>query len=94
MEFVHKMISLPALSRGCRLITYQILSKLLERRQFRVGLLNIFLRHTRVSVTINKNCCAHVRFDPESWINATVPEGLQREHASEGRSDMPVHVKA
>jgi hypothetical protein len=48
MEIVQKTISLPALPRGCQLITDKILSKLPELHQFRVGLLKIFLQRTAV----------------------------------------------
>jgi hypothetical protein len=75
MNIVRKTISLPALLRGCHLITGKILLKFLELPQFRVGHLNIFLQHTSVSITINENCSAGVCFDLESSMNAIVPEG-------------------
>jgi thiamine phosphate synthase YjbQ (UPF0047 family) len=55
MEIVQKAIALPAVRRGCHLITDTIVRQLPELRQFRVGLLNIFLQHTSASITINEN---------------------------------------
>jgi secondary thiamine-phosphate synthase enzyme len=94
MEIVQKAITLPPLGRGCHHITDVLVSKLPELRQFRVGLLNIFLQHTSASITINENCCSDVRSDLEAWMNTTVPEGRQWQHASEGPDDMPAHAKS
>jgi hypothetical protein len=49
MEIVQKTISVPALSRGCNLISDKILSKLPKLHQFSVGLMNIPAAHERHS---------------------------------------------
>jgi secondary thiamine-phosphate synthase enzyme len=93
MEISQATIELPAFRRGCHLITDVIVRELPQLRQFRVGLLNLFLQHTSASITINENCCADVRSDFEAWMNKAVPEGSHWQHSSEGRDDMPAHAK-
>jgi secondary thiamine-phosphate synthase enzyme len=86
-------VDLPAVRRGCHLVTDVIDRQLPELRQFRAGFLNVFLRHTSASLTINENCSSDVRSDLESWLNKIVPEGSHWQHSSEGRDDMPAHAK-
>ena len=94
MRIVQKSVALPEFRRGCHLITELILEKVPEIRQFKVGLLNLFLQHTSASITINENCCADVRTDMSSWLDKVVPEGKHWEHSSEGPDDMPAHAKS
>lgn len=93
MSIIQKTVSLPAVRRGCHLITSAIVKQLPELREFRAGMLNVFLQHTSASLTINENCCSNVRSDFESWMNKTVPEGAHWDHSSEGPDDMPAHAK-
>lgn len=80
--------------RGCHLVTELILDNLPELREFKSGLLNLFIQHTSASITINENCCSDVRTDLDSWMDKVAPEGRQWEHSSEGPDDMPAHVKS
>lgn len=42
-------------SRGCHLITSEITKQVPELRSFKVGMANVFLKHTSASLTINEN---------------------------------------
>ena len=65
-----KEITLPPFSRGFHLITDQI-TKVLPNRS---GMLNVFIRHTSASLTLNENADPTVRQDFESHFNILVPE--------------------
>ncbi len=89
--------SLRPRSRGFHLITEEI------KENLRVGgitlpqagLLNLFIKHTSASLSINENADPDVRIDLESIFNRLVRE---REpyycHTFEGDDDMPAHAKS
>lgn len=90
-----KEIALKPRSRGFHLITEEILSQLRELQQTNVGLLNILIKHTSASLTINENADPDVRQDFESFFNHTVKENEPYYvHTIEGPDDMPAHLKA
>lgn len=94
MKMAQTVITVPQKKRGCHLITDFIVDKVREIRDFKMGMLNLFIQHTSASLTINENCCGDVRTDMESWMNDVVPEGRHWDHSSEGPDDMPAHVKS
>ena len=94
MPWSQKKISLAARSRGCHLITREVLQALPELAQVRVGILHVFIQHTSASLTINENADADVRTDLESALNSLAPEDFPYIHTIEGPDDMPAHVKA
>jgi secondary thiamine-phosphate synthase enzyme len=94
MPWAQRSLQLRARPRGCHLVTSEITDAFSELKQWRVGLLHIFIQHTSASLTINENADAHVRVDFESSLNALVPEDFPYEHTLEGPDDMPAHVKA
>jgi secondary thiamine-phosphate synthase enzyme len=71
-----------------------VVEALPELRNFRVGLLHVFIQHTSASLSINENADPEVRRDMERALNAIVPEDFPYEHTIEGPDDMPAHVKA
>lgn len=90
-----KEIALKPRSRGFHLITEEILSQLRELQQVNVGLLNILIKHTSASLTINENADPDVRQDFESFFSHTVKENEPYYvHTIEGPDDMPAHLKA
>lgn len=90
-----KEIALKPRSRGFHLITEEILSQLRELQQVNVGLLNILIKHTSASLTINENADPDVRQDFESFFSHTVKENEPYYvHTLEGPDDMPAHLKA
>ena len=95
MKAFQKEISLEPYRRGYHLITSQILKRVPEIKEINIGWVQIFIKHTSASLTINENADPTVRIDFESHINKMVPEGAPYyEHTYEGLDDMPAHIKA
>ncbi|WP_299116475.1 secondary thiamine-phosphate synthase enzyme YjbQ [uncultured Winogradskyella sp.] len=95
MEFFQKEIRLKAYPRGFHLITSDILNAIPEIKTIKTGQLQVFIKHTSASLTINENADSTVRQDFESHINEMVPENQPYyKHIFEGPDDMPAHIKA
>ncbi|MBN2867052.1 MAG: YjbQ family protein [Flavobacteriaceae bacterium] len=96
MKFFQKEISLIPQRRGFHLITSEILEQIsLEIKNINIGQLQVFIKHTSASLTINENVDPTVRVDFESYINTFVPENEPYyKHTYEGADDMPAHIKA
>ncbi len=94
MTWIQRTVRLPPVSRGVHLVTRAVVEALPELRNFRVGLLHVFIQHTSASLSINENADPEVRRDMERALNAIVPEDFPYEHTIEGPDDMPAHVKA
>lgn len=93
--WLQKEISLAAKPRGFHLITDEVLRELPELRQFKVGMMNVFILHTSASLTLNENADPTVRDDFESWFNQAVAENEPYFlHQDEGPDDMPAHIKS
>ena len=93
--WIQKEIRLPSKTRGFHLVTNEILRQLPELQNFNVGLLNVFIKHTSASLTINENADPSVRQDFESFFNHAVPEDEPYyKHMDEGSDDLPAHLKA
>lgn len=94
MKFYQKEIRLKPFSRGYHLITSEILSAAPEINSINIGMLQVFIKHTSASLTINENADATVRDDFESHMNVMVPENAPYyKHNYEGPDDMPAHIK-
>ena len=95
MITIQKEISLPSARRGFHLITHEILGVIPEIRGIKTGMLQVFIKHTSASLTINENADPTVRQDFESHFNKMVPENAPYyRHTYEGPDDMPAHIKA
>ena len=95
MKFFQHEISLPAFKRGFHLITSIIEKAIPEMREIGVGQLQVFIKHTSASLTINENADPTVRGDFERHMNVMVPENASYyQHNYEGDDDMPAHIKA
>ncbi|ESO99789.1 hypothetical protein LOTGIDRAFT_97744, partial [Lottia gigantea] len=86
--------SLGSKKRGCHKVTDEIVSNLPEIQQYKMGLLNIHIKHTSASIVLNECWDSDVRVDMEMMLNKLVPQGLPYKHSCEGPDDMPAHVKA
>ena len=90
-----KEITLQPKKRGFHLVTPEILSQLPELERLSVGMLNVFIKHTSASLTVNENADPTVRQDFESYFNRAVPENQPYyRHTDEGSDDMPSHLKS
>lgn len=93
--WLQKELHLKPRARGFHLITDDILQQLPELSRYRIGLLNVLIKHTSASLTINENADPSVRKDFESFFNRAVPENEPYYvHNDEGSDDMPAHLKA
>lgn len=95
MNFHQKEIRLPRYRRGFHLITDIIETSIPDIKQIQKGMLQVFIKHTSASLTINENADPTVRVDFESHMNVMVPENAAYYiHTYEGPDDMPAHIKA
>ena len=93
--WIQRGITLEARPRGFHLVTAEIVDAVPELRELRVGMAQVFIRHTSASLTLNENASPDVRRDFESWFNEAVPERAPYwTHTLEGDDDMPAHLKA
>ena len=85
---------LPAMRRGCHLITGEI-TRRLPNPLPDSGLLNVFVKHTSCGLTINENADPDVRSDMDRILDHLVPENEPYyNHTMEGADDMPAHAKS
>ena len=90
----HIEFRLPAMRRGCHLITGEI-SRRLPDPLPESGLLNVFVKHTSCGLTINENADPDVRTDMSRILDHLVPENEPYyNHTMEGADDMPAHAKS
>lgn len=95
MKVFQKEINISAKKRGFHLITDEVVSALPEIQQINQGQLQVFIKHTSASLTINENADPTVREDFESAMNKLVPENAPYyKHTLEGPDDMPAHIKS
>ncbi|WP_194768778.1 secondary thiamine-phosphate synthase enzyme YjbQ [Tamlana sp. I1] len=95
MKVFQKEIKLKSHKRGFHLITDEVLHAIPEIESIHVGQLQVFIKHTSASLTINENADHTVRLDFESHFNKMVPEKAPYyKHTYEGPDDMPAHIKA
>lgn len=94
MKIYQKELTLPAFKRGFHLITHQVISEMPEMKEIKMGVLQVFIKHTSASLSINENADPTVRLDFESHFNQAVPENMDYyKHDEEGSDDMPAHIK-
>ena len=88
-------ICMNAKPRGFHLITQDIVSSFPELDQIKKGVLQVFIKHTSASLTINEAADSTVRSDFEAHFNEMVPENQPYyRHIMEGADDMPAHLKS
>ena len=93
--WIQKEISLNPRQRGFHLITDEVLKHLSEVQEIEVGTMQVFIKHTSASLTINEDADPTVRDDFESHFNQMVPENAPYyQHTFEGPDDMPAHLKS
>ncbi len=93
--WIQKEIRLKPRSRGFHLVGHEIIAQLPELTGVKIGLLNVFIKHTSASLTINENADPSVRQDFEAYFNRLAPENQPYyQHRDEGDDDMPAHLKS
>ena len=92
--WIQRQVRLRPRPRGFHLVTDELIDGVAELRRLRVGMANLFLRHTSASLTLNENASGDVRRDFAAWFDRAVPDGADYwTHTLEGPDDMPAHVK-
>jgi secondary thiamine-phosphate synthase enzyme len=95
MKFYQSELSLKPYARGFHLITGEVLNSISEIGNIEIGMLQVYIKHTSASLTINENADPTVRLDFESHMNKMVPENMPYYlHNYEGPDDMPAHIKS
>jgi len=93
--WLQRTVELSPRPRGFHLVTDEVLDAVPELGSLRVGIVQVFIRHTSASLTLNENASPDVRRDFETWFTDAVPDGWEPfVHTLEGADDMPAHVKA
>ena len=78
-------------TRGFHIITENVINVLPSIS----GLVNVFIKHTSASLTINENADPSVRYDFETHFNKMVSEDENYfTHKDEGPDDMTSHIKS
>ena len=86
-----KEVTLKAYPRGFHLITEAVVKQLPKL----TGVVNVFIKHTSASLTINENADPTVREDFETHFNKLVSEKeTHYKHTFEGLDDMTSHIKS
>jgi len=97
MSWFQKQFILPSKSRGSYLITDHVVKELPEIRDYKVGLLHLFVQHTSCALSLNENWDSEVREDMSDALDRLAPEdhkGTLYRHSAEGPDDMPAHIKS
>ena len=95
MTCLQKEICINSKPRGFHLITHEVVSNFPEMSQINKGILQVFIKHTSASLTINENADSTVREDFEAHFNEMVQEEQPYyRHTIEGPDDMPAHLKS
>lgn len=93
--WIQKEITLKSRSKGFYLITDEILMCIPEIKNIKIGLLNLLLKHTSASLSLNENADPDVRVDMKNYFDEIVPENKKYfKHTLEGADDMPAHIKS
>jgi secondary thiamine-phosphate synthase enzyme len=80
--------------RGLHDVTAE-LQKAVAAAGVRVGLCNLFLKHTSASLVVQENYDPSARRDLETFMDRLAPDGAAwMTHTLEGPDDMPSHIKA
>jgi hypothetical protein len=92
-SWFQKTFTLPSRSRGSYLITDHIVSELPEIRNYKVGILHLFIQHTSCALSLNENWDEDVREDMSDALDRIAPadrKGNLYRHSAEGEVYMPV----
>jgi secondary thiamine-phosphate synthase enzyme len=93
--WIQREITLDARPRGFHLVTREVEQEVPELRELKLGMAQLFIKHTSASLTLNENASSDVRRDFGSWFDQAVPEDAPYwTHTLEGPDDMPAHIKS
>ncbi len=93
MNIIQKEIIISPKKRGFHIITDEIVNSI-DISTINAGMMNIFLKHTSASLSINENVEPEVRVDMENLFNELCDDKSYYKHTYEGDDDMPAHAKS
>ncbi len=93
MKLYQISLKLKPYSRGFHIITERINALLLDY-DITTGVINLFIKHTSASLTINENVDPSVREDMENFFSDIADAKSYYIHTYEGADDMPAHIKS
>jgi secondary thiamine-phosphate synthase enzyme len=91
-HIVSSHLTVQSPGRGFFDLTAEIAGFTAESRA-REGAVTMFLRHTSASLTIQENADPSVLEDLTTALDRLAPENAGWRHDTEGRDDMPAHIK-
>lgn len=94
MTWFQKTFKLKTRSKGCYLVTDEVLANIPELKDYKIGMINLFLQHTSAGLTLNENWDSDVRADMSDALGRIAPEGDMYRHDCEGSDDMPAHIRS
>lgn len=65
-----------------------------KKEKFNTGILNINILHTSASLMLQENADPDVMKDMKNFFNKLVPMDGSYIHSTEGKDDMPAHIKS
>ena len=69
------------------------IQELVQRHEFKKGLVNLSILHTSASLTVQENASKDVLKDISAFLSNLAPESANYFHDMEGADDMPAHLK-
>jgi secondary thiamine-phosphate synthase enzyme len=97
MSWAQTTFSLPARARGSYLITDEVVKAVPQIKEYKIGILHLFVQHTSCGIAMNENWDDDVRADMSDALDRIVPmdkTGKLYRHNAEGDDDMPVRAWA
>ncbi len=93
MKLYQTSLILKPYPRGFHIITEKI-NALLLNYEITTGVINLFIKHTSASLTINENVDPSVREDMENFFSDIADAKSYYTHTYEGPDDIPAHIKS
>ncbi len=94
MQIKQCEITLDAKPRGFHLVTDEIIRQIPFLSTAKLGTLELFIKHSSASLSINENADPSVRVDMESFFTDLCDDKSYYLHTYEGADDMPAHIKS
>ncbi len=91
MHYQH-LLKIKTTGKSLLKITSKVQS-IVSESGLKTGLCTLFLRHTSASLIIQENADPDVLLDLERFFADLVPESRNYFHSTEGRDDMPAHIR-
>lgn len=79
---------------GFHLVTDEIMRQLPFLSEASIGQLNLFIKHSSASLSINENADPSVRSDMDNFFTDLCDDMPYFLHTNEGADDMPAHIKS